>query len=44
MDVYLMTLLSSLYVIIMCLAINSPGHGNNVVDGIYYIDKIYYRG
>ena len=34
LDIYLMTVLSSSYGIIMARAINAPGHRNNVVDGI----------
>ena len=32
--IYLMTVLSSSYSIIADFTINSPGHGNNVVDGM----------
>ena len=32
LDIYLMAVLSSLYVIIMYCTINEPGHGNNLVD------------
>ena len=34
LDIYLMTVLSSLYDIIMNHEINATGNGNNVVDGI----------
>ena len=32
LDIYLITELSSLYIIIIYSAINSPGNGNNAVD------------
>ena len=34
LDIYLMTLLSSSYDIIMDCAIDEPGHGKNSFDGI----------
>ena len=37
--IYLMTLLSSLYGIIMYRAINAPGHRKNVVDVINGTEK-----
>ena len=39
--VYLLTILSSSYGIIMDGAIKSPGHGNNFVDGLNATDKHY---
>ena len=36
LDIYLIIVLSSLYRIIMDFAMNIPGHGNNVFDGIKY--------
>ena len=42
--IYLMTVLSYSYGIIMDHAINAPGHGNNVVDGLNAMDKIYLKG
>ena len=42
--VYLMTVLSSSYGIIMDRTINVPVHGNNVVDGINTMDKRYLKG
>ena len=39
LDKYLMTVLSSSYDIIMDRAINVPGHGNNVVDGLNTTEK-----
>ena len=36
-----MTVLSYLYGIILHRAINAPGHGNNVVDGLNGRDKCY---
>ena len=39
-----MTVLSSSYGIIMNCAINSPGHGKNIVDGLNSTDKRYLRG
>ena len=42
--IYLMTVLSYSYGIITDHVINSPGHGNNVVDGINATDKRYLKG
>ena len=39
MAIYLMSVLSSSYVIIMDRAINAPGNGTNVVDGLNATDK-----
>ena len=39
----IMTLLSSLNVIIMYHAINSPGHGNNVFGRLSYTDNHYLK-
>ena len=44
LDIYLITVLSSLYVIIMYFAINSPGNGNNVVNVINETDKMFSKG
>ena len=44
LDTYLMTVLSSSYGIIMDRAINAPGHGNNVVDGLNSKVKRYLKG
>ena len=44
LTIYLMTLLSSSYGIIMDHAMNPPGHGNNVVDGLNATDKNYLKG
>ena len=41
--IYLMVVLSYSYSIIMDNAINEPGHGNNVVDGINATSKIYLK-
>ena len=41
--IYLMTVLSYSYGIIMDCAINAPGHGNNVVDGPNATDKRYLK-
>ena len=41
--IYLMTVFSSSYGIIMDRAINAPGHGNNVVDGLNTTDKRYLK-
>ena len=41
---YLMTLLSSLYGIIMYCAINAPGNGNNVVNVINETYKLFLKG
>ena len=38
LDIYLMTVLSSSYSIIMYCGINAPGNGNNFVDGINAMD------
>ena len=43
LDIYLMTLLSYLYGIIMYRTINSPGNGKIVVDGINATDKFYLK-
>ena len=42
--IYLMTLLSSEYGIIMNLSIDAPGHGNICFDGINVIGKHYFKG
>ena len=42
--IYLLTVLSSSYDIIIDRAINVPGHGNNVVDVLNGIDKRYSKG
>ena len=39
-----MTMLSSLYGIIIYREINSPGHGNNIVDGLNSTYKSYLKG
>ena len=44
LSTYLMTVLSSPYVIITDISINSPGHGNNVVDGLNAKYKLYLKG
>ena len=41
--IYLMTVLPYPYGIIMDEAINAPGHGNNVVDGLNATDIIYLK-
>ena len=41
--IYLINALSTSYGIIMDRAINSPGHVNNVVDGINAMDKRYLK-
>ena len=41
--IYLMTMLSSSYVIIMDYASNEPGHGKNVVDRLNETDKRYLK-
>ena len=41
---YLMTVLSSSYVNIMDHALNTPGHGRNVVDGLNATDNHYLKG
>ena len=42
--IYLMTLLSYSYDVIMDRAISSPGNGNNVFDGLNATDKPYFKG
>ena len=42
--IYLMTVLSSLYGIIMDNSMNAPGHGNNAVDSINYTGNRYLKG
>ena len=44
LDIYLMTMLSSSYGIIIDCSINAPCHGNNVVDGLNATDKGYLKG
>ena len=44
LDTYLITVLSSLYGIIMYCAINAPGNGNNVVDVMNATDKRFSKG
>ena len=44
LDIYLMTVLSSSYGIIMDRAINTPVHVKYVVDGINATDKCYLNG
>ena len=41
--IYLITMLSSLYGIIMYNAINAPGHGNNVVDGLIATEILHLK-
>ena len=41
--IYLMTVLSSSYGIIINRAINAPVHGNDVVYGINATDKHYFK-
>ena len=43
LDMYLMTMLSSSYGIIMDCSIHAPGHGNNVVDGLNATEKLYLK-
>ena len=38
---YLMSVLSQYYSVIIDQGISAPGHGKEVVDGINEIDKIY---
>ena len=44
LDIYLINVLSYLYVIIMDCVINAPCHVNNFVDGLNSTDKLYLRG
>ena len=44
LTIYLMTVLSSSYGIIMDRAMNAPGHGKNVVDGLNATEKHYLKG
>ena len=44
LTIYLMNVLSSSYGIIMDQAMNAPGHGNNVVDGLNATRKRYLKG
>ena len=44
LDIYLMTMLSCLYGIVMDLAINVPGRVNNDVDGFNTMEKINLKG
>ena len=43
LDIYLMTVLSSSYGIIMDCEINEPVHGKSVVDGLNETDKCYFK-
>ena len=43
LDIYLITVISSSYGIIMYCAINAPGHGKNVADGLNAIEKRYLK-
>ena len=43
LDIYLMTVLSSSYGIIMNLEINAPGNGNNVVYGLNVMYRFYLK-
>ena len=43
LDIYLTTVLSSSYGIIMYIAINEPGHGNNFVDVLNATDKKFMK-
>ena len=43
LDMYLITVISSSYGIIMDCAINVPGHGNNVVGGLNTTNKCYLK-
>ena len=42
--IYLMTVLSSSYGIIMNRAINAPGNGKNAVGGLNATEKFYLKG
>ena len=44
LDIYLKTVLSYSYGIIMDRGINTSGHGNNVVDGLNAMKKRYLKG
>ena len=44
LSIYLMTVLSSSYGIIIHLSSNAPGHGNVVVDVLNATDKRYLKG
>ena len=43
LDIYVMTVLSSSYIIIMDCAINEPGHWKNIVDGLNATEKRYLK-
>ena len=43
LDIYLMTVLSYSYGIIMDREINAPGHIKNVFDGLNATDKHYFN-
>ena len=43
LDIYLMTVISSSYVIIMDSAVNAPGHRNNVFDGLNSTAKMFLK-
>ena len=44
LDIYLITMFSYLYGTIMDRAINAPGYGKNVVDGLNEMKKRYLKG
>ena len=44
LTIYLMTVLSYSYVIIMDRAMDAPGQEKNVVDGLYATGKSYLKG
>ena len=44
LSIFLITVSSSSYGIIMDCAINAPGQGNNSVDGLNATDKSYLKG
>ena len=44
LDIYLITVLLSLYGIIIYGEINAPGHGNNVVNGLNETLNVILRG
>ena len=44
LNIYLITVLSSSYGIIMDREIHAPGHGKDIVDGLNTTEKCYLKG
>ena len=42
-DIYILSYISLEFLIIIDRAFDVPGHGNDVVDGMDYIDKLIFK-